>query len=53
MHVFTRPTEYGQNCEGYWTCDQFLIQLADAAMIAEVKYPREKGIRLYWVFDHR
>ena len=29
-----------------------MIQLADAALIAEAKYTREKGYKLYWVFDH-
>lgn len=44
--------EYGENREGYWTCERLLMQLTEAAMIAEAKYPKEEGYRLYWVFDH-
>ena len=44
--------EYGENKEGYWTSEKFMSQIDDAATIAETKYPREKGYRLVWIFDH-
>ena len=44
--------EYGENKEGYWTSEKFMSQIEDAATIAEIKYPREKGYRLVWIFDH-
>ena len=44
--------EYGENCEGYWNSAKFLKQIADAVEIAEFKYPRTEGYRLYWIFDH-
>ena len=44
--------EYGKEHEGYWTAQKFLGQLEDAIKIAKVKYPREKGYRVCFVFDH-
>ena len=44
--------EYGENREGYWNATKFLKQLADAVLIAEVKYLKLEGYRLHWVFDH-
>lgn len=44
--------EYGENKEGYWTSERFLAQIEDSVKIAEVKYPREHGYRLIWIFDH-
>ena len=44
--------EYGENKEGYWTSEKFMTQIEDAAKIAEIKYPRDEGYRLVWVFDH-
>ena len=43
--------EYGENKEGYFTSERFLDQLEMAVEIAEYKYPRRKGYRLYFVFD--
>ena len=34
--------KYGVQSEGYWNCEKFLIQLKNAAKIAEVKYPKER-----------
>ena len=44
--------EYEENKEGYWTSEKFMAQIEDVATIAEVKYPREEGYRLVWIFDH-
>ena len=44
--------EYGANKEGYWTSQKFMAQIKEAGTIAESKYPREKGYRLVWIFDH-
>ena len=44
--------EYGENKEGYWMLDKFLNQIKDAVQIVDVKYPREKGYRIAWIFDH-
>ena len=44
--------EYGENKEGYWTSDKFLAQIKEAVQIVDVKYPREKGYRIVWIFDH-
>ena len=44
--------EYGEAKEGYWTSDKFIAQIKQAVKIAEVKYPREKGFRIVWIFDH-
>lgn len=37
---------------GYWTSEKFKDQIEDSVKVAEVKYPREHGYRLVWVFDH-
>ena len=44
--------EYGENKEGYWTSEKFMAQIEHAATIAEIKYPRDEGSRLVWIFDH-
>ena len=44
--------EYGENKEGYWTSERLMSQIEDAAKLAEFQYPREKGYRLIWIFDH-
>ena len=44
--------EYGENKEEYWTMSRFLAQLKRAAEIAEIRYPREQGWRICWVFDN-
>ena len=44
--------EYGENKEGYWTSEKFMAQIKVAVTIAEVKYPREEGFRIVWIFDH-
>ena len=43
--------EYSESREGYWTSDKFTAQMEIAAAISEVKYPREKGWKLVWVFN--
>ena len=43
--------EYGEARDGYWTSDKFMKQMLGAVKIAEAKYPKEKGFRLFWVFD--
>ena len=44
--------EYGKEHEGYWTAKKFLAQLEDAVKIADIKYPKDKGYRVCFVFDH-
>lgn len=44
--------EYGENKEGYWTSNKFLSQMDHAVKIAEIKYPKEIGYRLIWIFDN-
>ena len=44
--------EYGEAKEGYWTSEKFMDQIKQAVKIAEVKYPREEGWRVVWLFDH-
>ena len=44
--------EYGKEHEGYWTAKRFLSQLEVAVKIANIKYPKEKGYRVCFVFDH-
>jgi len=44
--------EYGENKEGYWTSDKFLAHIKEAVQIVDVKYPREKGYRIVWIFYH-
>ena len=43
---------YGKEHEGYWTAKRFLSQLEVAVKIANIKYPKEKGYRVCFVFDH-
>ena len=43
--------EYGENRDGYWTSAKFMKQTKNGVKIAEAKYPKEDGYRLYWVFD--
>lgn len=42
---------YGENHEGYWTCDKFISQLEVAVKICEYKYPKSDGWKWIWVFD--
>ena len=42
--------EYGEARDGYWTGPKFMKQMESAVKVAEVKYPREKGYRLFWIF---
>ena len=44
--------EYGESREGYWTSDKFMKQMEMAVKIAEMKYPKNDGWRLVWIFDH-
>lgn len=43
--------EYGEARDGYWTNDKFMRQMRGAVKIAQAKYPKEKGYRIFWVFD--
>ena len=43
--------EYGEKRDGYWTATKFMKQMKNAVSIAEAKYPKEDGYRLFWVFD--
>ena len=44
--------EYGESKEVYWTTDKFISQIIKAVKIAEIKYPKDKGWRVVWIFDH-
>ena len=44
--------EIGEQREGYWNSDRFMEQVANAVMIAEVKYPPSQGYHHIWCFDH-
>ena len=44
--------EYGESKEGYWTSDKFLSQMDHTVKIAEIKYPKEIGYQLVWIFDN-
>ena len=44
--------EYGEAKEGYWTSEKFMGQNKEAVKIAEVKYPKEEGWKIVWIFDH-
>ena len=44
--------EYGKDHDGYWTAEKFFKQLEVAATIADIKYPRDKGYKVCFVFDH-
>ena len=43
--------EYGEARNGYWTSEKFMKQMTAAVKIAEMKYPKDKGYRLFGVFD--
>lgn len=43
--------EYSESRDGYWTGPKFMKQMENVVKIAEAKYPKEDGYRLYWVFD--
>ena len=43
--------EYGESREGYWTSEKFMLQLEEAVSIADIKYPKEEGWKVVWVFD--
>ena len=42
---------YGENQEGYWTCQKFMQQLEAAVKIAEIKYPKADRWKWVWIFD--
>ena len=44
--------EYGENKHGYWTSEKFMTQLEHCVKLTEIKYPREDGYKVVWVFDH-
>ena len=44
--------EYGESKEGYWTSEKFMVQLKQAVKIGNVQYPKDKGWRVVWIFDH-
>lgn len=53
MKMYAREfLEYGENKEGYWNLKRFMAQIARAVEIAEIKYPKEQGWRLCWIFDN-
>ena len=43
--------EYEEARDRYWTGPKFMKQMESAVRIAEVKYPRERCYRLFWIFD--
>jgi len=43
--------EYGESRDGYWTGTKFMQQMHSVVKIAETKYPKEDGYRLFWIFD--
>ena len=43
--------EYGAEREGYWTNEKFMANVADAAQIAEWKYPSDSHT-IVFLFDH-
>ena len=43
--------EYGESRDGYWTAAKFMKQMRSVVKIAETKYPKEAGYRLFWIFD--
>ena len=43
--------KYGEARDGYWTSAKFMNQMKNAVKVAEAKYPKEKGYRLFWIFD--
>ena len=44
--------EIGENCEGYWTGERSMEQVAKAVKMAEVKYPTSQGYHHIWCFGH-
>ena len=42
---------YGENREGYWTCEKCMQQLEAAVKIAEIKYPKADGWKWVWIFN--
>ena len=44
--------EYGENKEGYWNLKRFVAHMHRAIKIAEIKYPKDQGWRLCWIFDN-
>ena len=43
--------EYGDARDGYWTSDEFMKQMDNAIKIASIKYPKEDGFQVFWIFD--
>ncbi len=43
---------FGENKEGYWTSDKFIVQIKRAVKIAKIKYPQKDGWKVVWMFDH-
>lgn len=43
--------QYRESHDGYFTSEKFLIQVESAIQIAEYKYLRSQGCRLYFIFD--
>ena len=43
--------EYGESRDGYLTGAKFVSQMENVVKVAEAKYPKEEGFRLYWIFD--
>ena len=44
--------EYGESRDGYWNSDKFMKHMVKAVNVAEAKFPKDQGYRLYWIFDH-
>ena len=44
--------EYGKGKGGYRTSHRFMLQIKESVKIADVKFPREAGWRVVWIFDH-
>ena len=44
--------EYGDNKEGYWMSEKFLVQVDKAVKITNTKYPPEDGFKVIWIFDN-
>ena len=42
---------YGENREGYWTCEKFIQQLQVTVKICAYKYPKADNWNWIWVFD--
>lgn len=39
--------EYGEARDGYWTGAKFMKQMVNAVKVAEAKYPKEEGFRIF------